>query len=74
MTRYIVDRIEGDLAALERDDGEFLTMPIADLPPGSKQHDCLECSEGCWTLDSKRTEERRAQLRGKLDVLFGRSQ
>lgn len=46
MTRYIIDRIEGSLAVLEREDDEFITMPIDDLPAGSKQHDCLECRQG----------------------------
>ena len=32
MTRYIIDRIEDGLAVLEREDDEFITMPIDDLP------------------------------------------
>lgn len=73
MTRYIIDRIEDGLAVLEREDDEFITMPIDDLPAGSEQHDCLECRKGCWTIDAKRTEEHKSQLRDRLDSLFGRS-
>lgn len=47
MTHYIIDRIEDGLAVLEREDDEFITMPIDDLPAGSEQHDCLECRKGC---------------------------
>lgn len=73
MTRYIIDRIEGSLAVLEREDDEFITMPIDDLPAGSKQHDCSECRQGRRSIDSRRTEERKAQLRDRLDSLFRRS-
>ncbi|MDO5358022.1 MAG: DUF3006 domain-containing protein [Slackia faecicanis] len=73
MTRYIIDRIENGLAVLEREDGEFITMPTGDLPIGSQQHDCLECEKGCWAIDEKRTAERKAQLRSRLDSLFGRA-
>lgn len=73
MTRYIIDRIEDGLAVLELEDDKFITMPIDDLPVGSKQHDCLEYRKGCWTIDTKRTGKRKEQLCDRLDNLFERS-
>lgn len=68
--RYIVDRIEGDVAVLERDDLAFEDVPLSELPEGTAQHDCLECEGGTWRIDRERTEERKRTIAEKMARLF----
>lgn len=68
--RYIVDRIEGDVAVLERDDLAFEDVPLSDLPEGTAQHDCLELERGAWRIDRERTEERKRLIAEKMRSLF----
>ena len=67
--RYIVDRIEGDLAVCERDDLEFFDIPLEKLPEGTKAGDCL-VFDGEWRIDSDETERRKARIEKKMRDLF----
>ena len=55
MTRYIIDRIEGSLAVLEREDDELITMPIDDLPAGSSS--TIAWNAGKDVVDRSRATE-----------------
>lgn len=68
--RYIVDRIEGGVAVLERDDLAFEDVPLSKLPEGTAQHDCLEYEGGAWRIDRERTEERKRAIAEKMGNLF----
>lgn len=68
--RYIVDRIEGGVAVLERDDLAFEDVPLSELPEGTAQHDCLEFEGGTWRIDRERTEERKRTIAVKMARLF----
>lgn len=68
--RYIVDRIEGDLAVCERDDMEFFDIPLAKLPEGLKVGDCLVFENDAWRIDADETEMRRRQIEEKMRTLF----
>ena len=68
--RYIVDRIEGDVAVLERDDLELVDVPLTELPEGVRQHDCLEVEDGAWRIDRDRTAERKRRIEEKMRRLF----
>lgn len=68
--RYIVDRIEGEVAVLERDDLVFEDIPLAELPPGVAKHDCLELEEGRWRIDAERTAARKQLIADKMRSLF----
>lgn len=70
--RYIVDRIEGDIAVLERDDLTFEDVPLSELPAGTRAHDCLELEGGEWRIDGQRTVQRKVAARNMLDRLLGR--
>lgn len=65
-----MDRIEGDVAVLERDDLEFVDVPLSELPEGVRRHDCLEREGGCWRIDAERTAERRRRIEEKMRRLF----
>lgn len=68
--RYIVDSIEEGIALLERDDMTFLEIGVGELPEGTKQHDCLICEDGIWSVDRERTESRKRMLEQKTKSLF----
>lgn len=68
--RYIVDRVEGDVAVLERDDLEIVDVPLSELPEGVRQHDCLEEDGGAWRIDRDRTAERKRRIEEKMRKLF----
>lgn len=68
--RYIVDRIEGAVAVLERDDLEIVDVPLSELPGGVRQHDCLEEVGGAWQIDRDRTAERKRRIEDKMRMLF----
>lgn len=68
--RYIVDRLEGDVAVLERDDLKFVDVPLSRLPEGVRQHDCLVEKDGEWQLDPDRTEARKRRIDKKMRDLF----
>ena len=68
--RYIVDRIEGGVAVLERDDLELVDVPLSELPEGVRQHDCLEEDGGSWRMDLDRTSERKRRIEEKMRRLF----
>lgn len=68
--RCIVDRIEGGVAVLERDDLAFEDVPLSELPEGTAQHDCLEFEGGTWRIDRERTEERKRTIAEKMARLF----
>lgn len=73
MARFIIDRIEEGRAVLECDDGTFTSIEAAALPKEAKQHDCLELTDGHWTVDGERTEKRKIEARQLFDELFKKS-
>ena len=68
--RYIVDRVEGNVAVLERDDLELVDVPLSELPEGIHQHDCLVREGGVWRADPDRTAERKRRIGEKMRRLF----
>ena len=68
--RYIVDRLEGGFAVLERDDLALVNVPLHDLPEGVCQHDCLVREGGEWLVDHERTIERKRCIEEKMRKLF----
>lgn len=66
----IVDRIEdGDIAVLELDEAEFMDVPLAELPEGTRQGDVFEGEPGHWVRDDAAKAERlkkNAELMARL--------
>jgi hypothetical protein len=49
--RGVIDRLEGDLAAIVFDDDQRLDLPIAEMPPGAKPGDAVVArldDAGAW--------------------------
>lgn len=69
--RYIVDRIEGDLAHLEAADGPELIIPLEWLPAGTDEGHVINTSSEAdgdtltimFTLDPAATEDRYERAR-----------
>lgn len=61
----ILDRIEGDSAILELDNGALIQVPAGLLPAGVKEGDCLRL-----VVDTDATEERRQRMKEKMNRLF----
>lgn len=60
---YTIDRIEGTLAVLEDEDGEFRNVPVAALPEDAREGDVLTWTEpGIWAVDAAETAARRARI------------
>lgn len=68
--RYIVDRIEGEIAVLERDDLTFVDVSLLDLPDGTDAGDCLLHKDGVWSLDMPRAQERKRRIEQKRQAVF----
>lgn len=70
--KYIIDRLEGDLAVCEDEQKQMRSIPTGQLPPGIKEGDVLtEHKDHTFSIDSIATQERRRQMRQKLLDLFG---
>lgn len=61
----ILDRMEGDMAVLELDNGALVQVPAELLPAGAKEGDCLRL-----VVDTDATEERRQRIKEKMNRLF----
>lgn len=69
----VIDRIEetetGErLAILAFDDGQHLTVALADLPPGSREGVVLAVA---WTIDAAETDRRRSRVYALQHDVFG---
>ena len=68
--RYIVDRVEGEIAVCERDDLKFFDISLVELPQDVKAGDCLVLSDGVWSVDVDETATRRQRIGKKMRDLF----
>ena len=65
-----IDRIEGDVAVCERDDGSFANVPLADLPNGVREGSVLRSEGGSWVEDASEQADRKERIEGKMRRLF----
>lgn len=70
MERYIIDRIEGSLAVCEAEDKTMRNVPLADLPEGASEGDCLICEGEIWAHDPARKSARKACIDSLAAKLF----
>jgi hypothetical protein len=69
--RYIVDRIEENIAVCENEDMTFSEINVSLLPRGVKDGDCIIEENGVYTIDVSETEKRKAEVDKLLDDIFG---
>lgn len=67
--KYIVDRIEGDIAVLESNDNKMIEVSIYELP--SKVHDgtALIYNDGKYSIDEEYEKERKKTIEEKFNRL-----
>ena len=58
---FSVDRIEGDLAVLEDENGDFSNVALAQLPQGTREGTVLRHENGVWSIDADEAARRRAE-------------
>ncbi|MDI9508470.1 MAG: DUF3006 domain-containing protein [Clostridiales bacterium] len=71
MKKYIVDRFEGDYAICEDENNLLINIEHSKLPPETKEGDCLIINkDGDFSIDVIATNDKRQEIRSKLDSLF----
>ena len=68
MTRYVLDRFEGDRAVVEDENGSMHSIDRS-LLPDAREGDALVESDGRWTVDPERTQALRDAVRQRLKRL-----
>ena len=58
MKKFIVDRIEGDKAVLECENGDMVNLELKALPKNIKEGDVINFQENSYFLNSDETKAR----------------
>lgn len=65
----IIDRIEGEIAVLETDEG-MIEIGAKELPADASEGDILVNFDGKWQIDHEASAQRRALIANKLKRLM----
>ena len=68
----IIDRIEGDVAVVETEDGSFTDVPLARIAGKAREGAVLAKAPLGYTVDEEATAARRAAMQEKANRLFRR--
>lgn len=66
----IVDRIEGNIAVIEQEDGSFIEIPLHRLPEGVREGSVLTQTECGFSMDAAAERARRELLSERTAKLF----
>lgn len=70
---FSVDRFEGNFAVCEnRQTGEFINIPLANLPENVQEGSILKFENGKYILDIEATQKEREEIKNLVDNLFKR--
>lgn len=58
----VIDRFEGNIAVCEEDGGTFRNISRDQLPPESREGDCLEVQDGAYHVNREETQRRREEI------------
>lgn len=58
----IIDRFEGKFAVCEEEEGTFREISRDQLPPESKEGDCLDYQDGTYQINREETQRRREEI------------
>lgn len=67
-----IDRLEGDKAILEMDDGSIREISVYELPAEAYEGSLLIVSDGCYQLNTHTEVERRKKLSSRTRQIFSR--
>lgn len=66
---YVLDRIEGGIAAIENSDKAMLYVSSSRLPEDAKSGDCFYFEKGLFISAPEETEKRRKEIKNILDEI-----
>ncbi|MBQ9948035.1 MAG: DUF3006 domain-containing protein [Oscillospiraceae bacterium] len=67
-----IDRLEGDKAILEMDDGSIREISVYELPAEAHEGSLLIETNGYYQLDTRTEAERRKRLSSRTRQIFSR--
>ncbi len=68
--KYIVDRIEGNLAVCESENMSMSVISMSDLPDGTREGSVINFISGVYSLDLDEEQERRERILSLQDGIF----
>ena len=68
MKKFIVDRIEGDKAVLECENGDMVNLELKALPKNIKE--VINFQENSYFLNSDETKARKEKIKNLMNSLF----
>ena len=68
--RITIDRIDGDIAVCERDDGRQLNIGISEFPPNAREGDVFIKNNGSWIRDTEEETARKNRILKLMQKLF----
>ena len=72
-TTFSVDRFEGNFAVCEnRETGEFIDIPLSELPENVKAGSILKFENGNYILDIESTQKEQQEIKNLVNNLFKR--
>lgn len=63
---YVISRMEGDTAILEKENGEEIVVKRSKLPKKAKEEDVLSYQKGKYRRDIKKTRERKKNIQSYM--------
>ena len=69
MNKFILDRIEADVAILETEKGEFLNISSSLLPDNTNEGDVILFDNGEYTILSDETDKRKKRIKNLRNSL-----
>jgi len=68
--KYVLDRIEGQHAVLECEDGKNLVVLRSSLPPTAKEGDIIKYVNSTYFIDIEETNESKNKINEKMKKLI----
>ena len=70
MKKFIVDRIEGDKAVLECENGNMVNLELKALPKNIKEGDVIYFQDNFYFLYSDKKKARKEKIKNLMNSLF----
>lgn len=68
--KYTIDRISGNMAVCEDENGDLVKLISSELPSEVKEGDILKKQNGVWYKDETESSDRRQAMKEKLNRLI----
>ncbi|WP_425801129.1 DUF3006 domain-containing protein [Desulfitobacterium sp. Sab5] len=66
----IIDRFEGDLAVIETEERQIITIQRRMLPPGVCEGDAVYEEDGVYRIDMEETKHRKEEIKTLMNRLW----